>query len=464
MTPSMDGCDLDALFALYEELGCGRRLLIWGNKGCGKTSALLALGNRVASYALTTLPGSTIAVPLVLHLAHRDPHNPATAKWSVDSDFLHWLSRLAEHRYSLSRGYLVEALSLNQVSLLLDGLDEVPPQQRLHCLNALDRFRREQFPNVKIIVCCRKQLKLVLPALAEDIFSEAITLAVPTPEQVDSYLSAVDGYKALRSVVSSNAIYRGLATELLMLRLMMEVYKDAQSVQLPQSLSPEECRSRLWNAYLEHARVQRRGPWRGTGVALVQDKLNDPRQWDDAIRKLAWLGSKMVEFHNFFAEDVQPSWLSVKQLCLYHLLTTASVLLLFSPLYLWISGGKLELLALGFVFTLLLVGHGCFSLLVVSSGRTARQIRRLLRKLPCYASYMRYSRNLSRAIRHPVAPVVGWDFVPRRGLEAVYRSWKSATTLSIAFGFTIGVFAALMETAGVALCVGVLTAIGIWGA
>ncbi len=90
-------------------------------------------------------------MPVVLHLSAWAHGDETTASGERFEDWLlDQLGRLYGITARVSR-YLVEH---DELSLLLDGLDEVLPERRAACVKAVNGFRKRH-GTVPMVICCR---------------------------------------------------------------------------------------------------------------------------------------------------------------------------------------------------------------------------------------------------------------------------------------------------------------------
>src|SRR5207244_4509616 len=104
-----------------------QRLLILGDPGSGKTTTLLELARDLITRAKND-PRQPI--PVVFHLS----------TWTKDQSFVMWLAREIGNKYRISSEMGREWLVKNRLLLLLDGLNEVTPEHRAACVQAINEF------------------------------------------------------------------------------------------------------------------------------------------------------------------------------------------------------------------------------------------------------------------------------------------------------------------------------------
>jgi hypothetical protein len=131
----------DDLTALFDQ--SGRRLLLLGQPGSGKTTSLLALALDLLARHDDD-PGEP--VPLVLHLGSWRPGGADFADWLVTEMNQRYRLPLATGRTLLQGGHLIP---------LLDGLDELPQTHLVPCVDAIQSWSgAESLPG--FAVCCRR--------------------------------------------------------------------------------------------------------------------------------------------------------------------------------------------------------------------------------------------------------------------------------------------------------------------
>jgi hypothetical protein len=117
-----------AMGAVFDELG--QALLILGAPGAGKTTLLLELARDLLGRAEQN---ATYPIPAVFHMSSWAVRRRPLADWLVDE--------LTE-RYYVPRKVAQAWTDAEQVLPLLDGLDEVAPEHRMACVEAINTFRR----------------------------------------------------------------------------------------------------------------------------------------------------------------------------------------------------------------------------------------------------------------------------------------------------------------------------------
>jgi predicted NACHT family NTPase len=120
-----------------------RELLILGEPGAGKTILLLQLARRLIERARQD---ADEPVPVMLKLS----------SWTADKPLPDWLADEVRRQYRMPNASTVAWFERQQVTLLLDGLDEVAEPQRAACAEAINRFR-QQYPALDLAVTSRQK-------------------------------------------------------------------------------------------------------------------------------------------------------------------------------------------------------------------------------------------------------------------------------------------------------------------
>jgi hypothetical protein len=174
---------LDALL----DVGHGSLLLL-GAPGSGKTTALLTLASKLLSRARSE---AGVAVPVVLNLSSYRPER---------QPILDWIQEEIATKYSLPKAAIRRWLEDDDLTLLLDGLDETPSDRRRASVEALNQLRAKHA--APIVVTCRDE---EYEAIGEKLrFGSAARVAPPDDAAVEALL-ARRGKGALVARVRDNA-------------------------------------------------------------------------------------------------------------------------------------------------------------------------------------------------------------------------------------------------------------------
>lgn len=267
--------------ALFDQLGEGRTLLILGEPGAGKTTALLKLARDLV---IRAEQGIDDRIPVVFNLSSWMGGKQTIRDWLVSE-----LSTKYQIPAAIGQTWIEEQYLL----LLLDGLDEVKPENRNACVVAVNQFQQQY--GAEIVVCCRIQDYEHLKHRLN--FQRAVLVRSLTAEQIHQFLeSAGSELAALRTLLEQDAVLRELAQSPLMLNIMALVYRGAETANLP-SLDLETQRNHLFDGFIERM--------------LNRREVDDRYSKAQVIQHLTWLAQRLVqESHSvFLIEDLQPTWL-----------------------------------------------------------------------------------------------------------------------------------------------------------
>jgi DNA polymerase III delta prime subunit len=282
--------------AVFEEMGARRSLLISGEPGAGKTTALLKLAEDLIS---RTKKGLQQKIPVVLHLSYWKRNTQSIEKWLVQELW---------DKYDVPRALGKTWVKSETLILLLDGLDEVQADQHDACVKALNLFR-QNYGTTEIVVCCRI---LDYQALSDKLFlRKGICIQPLTTEQISSYINrAGDQLNGLKNILQYDETLQVLATSPLMLDIMSLAYQDIAIEEIALNGDIDNYRKILFEAYINRM-FQRRG------MTIVYQR-------EYTQRCLVWLAKKMLcDNQTFFSmERLQPSWLLYKNERFFYQLAT----------------------------------------------------------------------------------------------------------------------------------------------
>jgi MFS family permease len=195
-------------------------------------------------------------------------------------------------------------MQTDQILPLLDGLDEVPREARMACVQAIGTYRREHL--VYLVVCSRQAEYEEIERSQRLELHNAVVVQPLTPKQVETYLQrAGSSLASVREALQTNAVLQELTTTPLMLSILTLAYMGARVQDLPQQGSAGVQQQHIFATYIERM-VERKGD--GERYPLAYTKA-----W------LSWLAQQMW-IHNqtiFFLEHLQPDWLAQGQRSFY---------------------------------------------------------------------------------------------------------------------------------------------------
>ena len=296
--PVASGQRLAGLFAAAD-----RSLLILGAPGSGKTITLLQLLDELLDQARTD---STAPIPLLFNLSSFGSYAQAN-----NTDLTSWLVEQAYQQYRLSRPTTREQLALGtEFVLLLDGLDEVPVEERETCVTAVNQFM--QATPTGLVVCSRigdyqalqKRLAVAHALVLQPLTNKQITafidqFAEPQRTMMLQQIAADWQLReALRSPLLLNLYPQALPGLFTMPDAAAATYAD----------SVEARRQSLFAAYVSTVFVQPESAVSAQAKSANQDAANFQKK---SKRWLAFLGSRMQQAGTtlFFVEELQPTWL-----------------------------------------------------------------------------------------------------------------------------------------------------------
>lgn len=262
-------------------------LLVLGEPGAGKTTTVLELARDLIARARES---AVEPVPVVL----------ALSTWRGQHKNLRdWLVAELGLRYQVPKRVANTWLEEGRLVLILDGLDEVVPDRRAACVDAINAFEQAHPPSGLAVTCRVVEYNALTTKLR---LRSAICLQPLTAEQIDRYFKAAGaGLNPLREALREDAGLRELARSPLMLSVMTMAWRDAPAgttAPFTATRTPEELRRRLFDAYVQAA-LNRRG------------KASGGYTPEQTTRWLTWLAQRMQEHgHSLFAlEQLQPGWL-----------------------------------------------------------------------------------------------------------------------------------------------------------
>lgn len=289
--PDLEFSQLDAetildagILEIFDQAGS---LLILGEPGSGKTLLLLELARFLADRASAN---PDYPVPVVLQLGSWTTGRKPLANWIVDE--------LNNIRYGIARADSLDWLAHDRLSLLLDGLDEVPEHLRDDCVRAINQFVREHGTTEIAITCRRQEYQVLTDRLC---LRRAIQLQDLTPAQVEAYLQAAGPrLHGLRQLLEADSPLREMAANPFMLYILSAIGEN-EALQ-PQAARESETlvqrRERLFDHYVSSQ--------------LKQDP-GKPRPFSSA-QTLYWLGwfAQCMDRDRlalYSLDLIQPSWL-----------------------------------------------------------------------------------------------------------------------------------------------------------
>ncbi len=272
----------DSIQAVY--VNCGRKLLILGAPGSGKTITLLQLAEALVKEAQAE-PDAARPLPLVFNLSSWGQQPGPLEDWLVEA-------MLTE--YQVARNLGRAWLEHGQATLLLDGLDEVAEAQRDACVNAINAFV-EAFP-ADLVVCSRlKDYEQLTQRLN---LSGAVVMQPLSNSQKFKYLDRPETEAVFPLLIQDRALDE-LAGAPLMLNVIAAAYANGAAPPPPAAAAAQERLDHIFAQYV--ARMFAHRP------------LPDSERFDEAQAR-RWLanvaaGMQRQDVSTFYLERLQPMWL-----------------------------------------------------------------------------------------------------------------------------------------------------------
>ena len=298
---------------VYDE--AGQELLVLGEPGAGKSTLLLELARQLVVRAEQD-PGHPF--PVILPLS----------SWAVKQAALsEWLAAQVSLIYDVPRQLSRTWVQTNQILSLLDGLDEVPQEARVACIEAINTYRKEHL--VPLVVCSRRAEYEEIAPPERLVVHSAVVIEPLTRQQVETYLDqAGPALAAVRTVLHANPVLQELTTTPLMLSVLTLAYAGMAVQDLPQHGSADEQQQQVFAAY-----VKRMEDRKGDALHYPLERIQD---W------LGWLAGQMRAHSQtvFYLEHLQPDWLAPVQRHAYTwlaILSPAVLIGVFASLFLFIT-------------------------------------------------------------------------------------------------------------------------------
>ena len=263
-------------------------MLILGEPGSGKSTMLLELARDCIESALQD---DDLPIPIVFNLS----------SWGSGRSIDEWLIDELRKMYSVDKKTAREWVENDDLSLLLDGLDEVKLDNRDKCVKAINDFRQEHGIGLQLAVCCRVADYKALPTQLN--LSGAILIQPLTQSQIDAYFKrAGPELRNARQFLKKDKILQELVKQPLFLNVVTLAYRGEtqRSIESKGLRTLEARRKHLFDTYVTKMFER-----------LMRTKI-DSFSPTDTKRWLSWLAQKMLEHNHdpYLLENMQPEWLS----------------------------------------------------------------------------------------------------------------------------------------------------------
>lgn len=260
-------------------------LLLLGEPGAGKTTMLLELTQELL---LRANQYEYLPIPVVFHLSF----------WSTKKH-LHleeWLVEELQSKYWIPRHIAQMWVETEQLTLLIDGLDEAPEHFLALCVQAINRYHSEH-PFVPLVVSSRREAYFEQNTRVQ--FQRAICIQSLTIESIHTFLSlAGERMAEIRKVLDEDPDVRDMIETPLMLSIVVQALERGNTVT---SGSSEASCQKNWQNLILNTYVERMLNRRGKSVYTR----------DQTIHTLSLLAQYMQSHQQkaFLPEDMQPDWL-----------------------------------------------------------------------------------------------------------------------------------------------------------
>lgn len=297
----------------FDSLGEGGTMLILGEPGSGKTTTLLELSKELLIRAKHNEESD---IPVVLHLASwnrsykvtskNDPLNQPLEDWIISelqgSLIIQNLIQGKNLGYRIPSHVVRLWLKEQRLILLLDGLDEVVPERRSKCVEAINQFK-EEFSLTEIVVCCRnKDYRELLVKLE---FQLALLIQPLELEKIENYFNKAGIDASEVKILLPDKELRDLLSSPLSLLVFTLAYREIPKDKLRSASSDERLKILLDTYIYKQINSFNYVTSRNESIGLYPTKIT-----------LFWLKlvSKVVTAHSgfvFSTENISISWLNI---------------------------------------------------------------------------------------------------------------------------------------------------------
>ncbi|MEM8721766.1 MAG: NACHT domain-containing protein [Cyanobacteria bacterium P01_G01_bin.39] len=209
--------DIDASYNILQrtgiiinEIGDGKTLLILGEPGSGKTIALLQLAERLIKKTRNHMEKP---IPVVFNLSSWGEKRQPLKDWLIEE---------LKDKYQVPKAWSKPWIRDRQLTLLLDGLDEVKAEYRDDCIIAINQFLADHI-GTEIVVCSRIK---DYDALKERIALSSVICIQPLSRQqvLDLLKNVDDSLIGLKNVIEKDREISDFARTPLILNMMTWTY------------------------------------------------------------------------------------------------------------------------------------------------------------------------------------------------------------------------------------------------
>lgn len=282
--------DIDESYEVVEktditgQINDGNTLLILGEPGSGKTIALLQLAEKLIA---RTEQNTERPIPVVFNLS----------SWNKKQSFEEWLIEELKDKYQVPKVWSEPWIKEQQLTLLLDGLDEVKAEHRNACVRAINKFIASNHLETEIIICSRVN---DYEALSERLLLSSVICIQPLSRQqlLDFLENADDSLLGLKTVIEQDEAIAQFARTPLILNMMTWTYQGWSTEQCYyQFRIREDYELNLFESYIEKN--------------LNREEIKQKYPKEKVLYWLGWLAEIMVNESKiiFLIEKMQPTLL-----------------------------------------------------------------------------------------------------------------------------------------------------------
>ena len=277
------------IYEIFDEW-VGRKLLILGKPGSGKTTTMLELARELVKDAEED---SSQPMPGLFNLSTWKNDKQSMVDWLVEQ------LKTKGVREDIARQWLKN----KEILPILDGLDELESGRQESCVEAINRWLQSEYSPPGLVVCCRiEEYEKYETRL---LLNGAVCLLPLRSEQIRDYL-ALHHRSDLWKIIKSDEKLLEMVQQPLFLSLVMVPKFSITDWQELDSF--EERLEYLLNAYIDH-RLLEKDINRTHFSKKKEPSPEKTKLW------LTWLAQQMeMESQTeFLIEKMQPSWLENRQ-------------------------------------------------------------------------------------------------------------------------------------------------------
>lgn len=295
----------ESILDTFNRRDVGRKLLILGAPGAGKTITLLKLAEALVEEALQD---EQQPIPVIFELS----------TWKADSQPIsNWLIEQLNLNYNIDLKTGANWLQQTRLLPLLDGLDELQLRRQKICVKRINEFmKRLLYPHA--VVCCRSEEyaagKILLKTLKGSVFIEPLS-----DQQIYQYLcsqlkrpeiwQAIQQQPKLQTLLNSSKNREiGILRIPLFLNILSIAYHPEMKIETDNDLLDAYIDKRLAikTREIEHEQLNRRWAFK---TVEKEPRISMVR------RHLSWLAFtlKRDNLVELLIEGMQPQWLSTQR-------------------------------------------------------------------------------------------------------------------------------------------------------